>query len=232
MTVFSLPLLIGGRKPPRTNEAIVLDLLVKAPLRWPEVYARLLIEKMPERIFKPLRHQSAETISSYVTHRRLPQRVGSGPVVCWISLGYGGGYMLLLERAKAGGHVPVWDSLLPVSVIAPELTFQDCNGDGHNDIIISGQLLEDGWKEWGIIGWDGDSAWVMAPRLDVPGKHRTYNRLIGRALSIVPPDSNGYSELRLHSPMPSMTEPQRDSLRVFVYADSLRGFIPVNHDTN
>jgi len=231
-TVLSLPVLIGGRKPPRPDTAIALDLLVKAPLRWPEAYARLLIKNMPERIFKPLRHQSPETISSYVTHKRLPQRLGGGPDVCWISLGFGGGYMLLLERAKAGGYAPVWDSLLPVSIIAPELSFQDFNGDCHNDILISGRLLEDGWKEWGIVGWDGDSAWVMAPRLDVPGRHRTYNRLIGRELSFESPDSNGHSELRLHLPMPAMDEEQRDSVRVFVYVDSLRGYVPFDRSTN
>jgi hypothetical protein len=66
----------------------------------------------------------------------------------------------------------------------------------------------------------------MAPRLDVTGKHRTFNRLIGQSLIIEQPDSSGFCTLILHTPLPAPGEDKADSLRAFHYEPGLRGFLP------
>lgn len=225
LTIWLPAFTANARKPPKTDKQIVFDLLSRASPRWPESVAKAFIDRLPERILLPMKNQSRETIASYVTQKRKTDGPVRGAVVSWVSFGYGGGFLCLLGKSSAG-HEAVWDSLLPVSVIAPQLEFRDVTGDGRKEIIISGELLEGGFREWCIVAWHADTSWVMAPRLDLPGKHRYYNRLLGKDLQIEHDATGEPARLTLLAPMPAAESESADSVRVFLYRADSRGFLP------
>jgi hypothetical protein len=202
------------------------------PSRWPYDLARLFVDSIPRRIAYPLSGQSAKTIEHFIVRAAIPRTSLNQPMhfACWASWGQGGGY-LMIARRTSGEYACVWDSLIPPSFIGPHIEFRDVDGDSLVEIICFGKKLDAPVTEWAIVHWDDSTGFLMAPRLDQPGKSLTYNRLIGQDLQFEYPA--GQTTARLLLTLGEDEKPPRSSgtdstvtVRVFEYVDSIAGFLP------
>lgn len=219
----------GKGKPFNRHEPAVVRMLVAPPSSWTHALARQFVKTIPDRIIEPLASQTAKTIRYYVAEKRIPKVGLQNQYFCWASFGNGGGYVAFLHR-DVGDYTTVWDSLVPPSFIAPHVQFIDLTGDSTNEIICSGQLLDGDLHEWLILGWDGTQGHVLAPRLDRPGRHLWYNRLIGRAMEITDTPGSAAKTLILtlgNTPGDSaLVADSTNATRVFHYDATLDGFLP------
>ena len=226
----SIPLKeVGGGKPFNRHEADIVRMLVAQPSSWKRALAQQFVKTIPERIIEPFASQTAKTIRYYVAEERIPKIGLQDEYFCWASFGNGGGYVAFLHR-DVGDYTTVWDSLVPCSFISPHVQFMDLTGDSTNEIICAGPLVDGDLYEWLIMGWDGSEGHVLAPRLDRPGRHLWYNRLIGRALQITDTPGSPAKTLILtlgNTPGDSaIVADSTNATRVFHYDAKLGGFLP------
>jgi len=219
----------GAGRPVVRPEAAIVRMLTASSSRWTSTLAQQFVKGIPARVIEPLGAQNVRTINYFVAEKRIPKIGLQNEYFCWASSGNGGGYAAFIHRDERT-YTTVWDSLVPPGFIVPNIEFIDVDGDSTNEIICSGQLIDSDLHEWLILGWDGARGRVLAPRLDQPGRHLRYNRLIGRSLEITQtPGSLAKTLILTLGETPGDSVVVSDSTtvtRVFSYDKALDGFLP------
>ena len=236
-TCLALLCVIGGRAafgeggPGRTKNDVV-RLLRGGSVGWQANIVDCLLDAMPDRMINHLSLQTRGSVTAYLARASSiplhPRNTRAGFYVVSSSTG---GSFVAITTTTYQGPVVVWDTLMPPSLLFPQIAFANIDDDSTYEAICSGQILNSPLMEWAVIDWDSTGGRLLAPRLDQPASHIMANRLIGREIRLLDDSSSVYKKLEIFGALPVGIAPEHADttalgVRVFRFDPSVGGYLP------